>query len=98
KTDFSYRIEARVTDQSNREITGASTAIATRGNFVMNVEPDRYGYTAGQQANFRIQARDYDGKPIATKMRLELLDRERTKTLAGADGSTDAATGDGTIS
>ena len=103
KTDFSYRIEARVTDEGNREITGHSFAIATRGNFVVNVQPDRYVYTPGQQASFRIEARDYDGKPVATMMRLDLQtwngDDTKQRTVVGsASGSTDATSGTGAIS
>ena len=103
KTDFTYSIEARVTDESNREIAGSAHAIAARGNFIVNVEPDRYGYSPGQQANFKIQARDYDGKPVATPMHLELIewnwrDSKTRKIVGGADGTTDASTGDGTIS
>ena len=101
-TDYMYSIEARVTDEGNREITGSSQAVAVRGNFLLNIEPDRYGYQPGQQARFHIQARDYDGKPVATAVHLELIDRhwnepKKDKTLLTADGSTDAS-GEGTLS
>ena len=36
KQDFIYRIEARVTDQANREITGRGWVIATYGSFAVN--------------------------------------------------------------
>src|ERR1022692_3682503 len=36
KRDFVYRIEARVTDQANREITGRGWVIATYGSFAGN--------------------------------------------------------------
>ncbi len=102
KTDFVYSIEARVTDQGNREIAGHAFATATRGSFALNVEPDKYGYAVGQQATFRLQARDYDGQPIATKMKLELIewnwrDPKALKTLSSTEGVTDAATGDGHV-
>jgi hypothetical protein len=77
KTDFDYRIEARVTDEGNREISGSGHAIATRGSFVVNVEPDRFGYSPGQQAGFKLQARDYEGKPVGTAMHLDLLEWDR---------------------
>lgn len=71
--DMRYRIEARVTDQSNREITGASAVLATYGSFLVNVEPDQYVYAPGDRARFTVEARDYDSNPIQTAVRVDLL-------------------------
>ncbi len=102
RDDFSYRIEARVTDEGSREIAGSAAAIATRGSFVLNIEPDRYGYAPGQQARFHIQARDYEGNPVATRATVDLLqwnwrDTAKPARVATIDGTTDS-TGDGTVS
>jgi uncharacterized protein YfaS (alpha-2-macroglobulin family) len=99
KVDYAYRIEARVMDEGNREISGSAKAIATRGSFVMNIEPDRYGYAPGQRATFHIQARDYDGHPVATKARVDLLpwQRDNSNPLLTAQSNTDA-NGEGSVS
>ena len=64
--DYRYRIEARVTDQARREIAGTGWAIATYGNFMVNVEPRQYVFEPSATAELKISALDYDGKPIAT--------------------------------
>ena len=45
--DFRYRVEARVTDAGNREITGYASVIATYGSFLINVEPADYVVNPG---------------------------------------------------
>jgi alpha-2-macroglobulin len=40
--DQDYRIEARVTDAANREVSGHSTVLATYGSFRVSVEPTSY--------------------------------------------------------
>ncbi|MCZ6514848.1 MAG: MG2 domain-containing protein, partial [Acidobacteria bacterium] len=72
KWDMRYRIEARVRDEGNREIVGFRSVLATYGNFVLNVEPDRYVYEPGQAAGITIEARDYRSNPVETLVRVEL--------------------------
>ncbi|HVV44422.1 MAG TPA: MG2 domain-containing protein, partial [Bryobacteraceae bacterium] len=92
--DTLYRIEAGVTDAANREVSGTGWLVATYGSFAVNVAPDRYIYAPGQQGSFTIQARDYDNKPIHTRVHLELHRERRGKeqgaVLASADAETDA--------
>jgi hypothetical protein len=95
KSDYAYRIEARVTDQGKREITGKGHVVATYGSFVVNVTPDRYFYTPGSTGTFTAEARDYDNKPVRTRLHVELLrwdyrDRNRTETVASRDVETGA--------
>ena len=52
QADYLYRIEARVTDQANREITGRGWVVATYGSFVVNAAPERYFYAPGSTAAF----------------------------------------------
>jgi uncharacterized protein YfaS (alpha-2-macroglobulin family) len=73
KWDMRYRIEARVTDQSNREIAGFTAVPATYGSFMVNIRPEQYVYQAGDTARFLIEARDYDGKAIPTAVSVELF-------------------------
>jgi len=73
KWDFVYRIEARVTDKGNREITGRGWVVATYGSFALNVAPDRYFYVPGTAGSFKVQARDYDNRPVSAAVRVDLL-------------------------
>lgn len=73
KWDMRYRVEARVTDASNREIAGASAVLATYGSFLVNVQPDQYVYAPGEKARFTVEARDYESNPIQTAVRVDLL-------------------------
>ena len=95
KLDYRYRIEAAVTDAAGREISGTGYVIATYGNFVLNLEPDRYFYQPGATATIKVQARDYDNKPVMTRVHLELAewhfrDREKGEAKASTDVATSA--------
>ena len=72
KTDAIYRIEARVTDEGNREISGHGFALATYGNFYLTAQPTSYVYSQGSAAIINITAQDYDKRPVATVFRAEL--------------------------
>jgi uncharacterized protein YfaS (alpha-2-macroglobulin family) len=92
--DFLYRIEARVTDQGNREITGKGWIVATYGSFVLNVTPQRYFYAPGSKMTFTVESRDYDNKPVNARVHLELLRwNYRGQKREPAGGSADADTG-----
>src|SRR5581483_1597712 len=64
KNDLVYRIEARVTDQANREISGAGFTLATVGSYFIHVQPQQYVYQPGEQAQFNIETRDYEGNVV----------------------------------
>lgn len=99
--DVRYRIEARVTDEGNREISGASAFAATYGSFAVGISTDSYVYQVGKTTRATVQARDYDGHPVATPIHLDLLrwqpygSRQEVATMA--DATTDA-TGQGSAS
>jgi uncharacterized protein YfaS (alpha-2-macroglobulin family) len=97
KTDYRYRIEARVTDEGKREIVGRGALIATYGSFLVNARPDRYFYQPGARAAVTVEARDYDSKPVAARVHVELFRwvwraRQSSGTLVSA---TDVDTGTG---
>ena len=95
KSDYAFRMEARVTDQGKREITGKGWVVATYGSFLVRVTPDRYFYTPGSNGTFTVEARDYDNKPVRTRVHVELLrwdyrDRNHIETVASRDVDTGA--------
>ncbi|HEX3748819.1 MAG TPA: MG2 domain-containing protein [Bryobacteraceae bacterium] len=77
KEDYIYTIEAKVTDQANREISGKSWVVATYGSFAVNVTPDRYFYSPGSDAGFQVQSRNYDNQPVRATVHVELLQWDR---------------------
>ena len=103
--DLDYTVEAGVTDEANREITGRGGFLATYGTYRIHIEPASYSVRAGENANFNVNAADYDGKPVAAKVHLQLSYHRwssgKTVTTQGAftDVTTDArGTARGTIS
>jgi alpha-2-macroglobulin len=66
--DQDYRIEARVTDAGEREVSGHSTVLATYGTFRVTAEPTSYVFKTGDPVKVKVTAQDYDGKPIQTAM------------------------------
>lgn len=73
KWDMRYRVEARVTDESNREIAGFRAVLATYGSFLLNIQPEQYVYQPNETARFTVEARDYESNPIETSLRVELI-------------------------
>ncbi len=98
KIDYRYRVQAEVTDKAGRGISGSGSVIATYGSFVLNVTPDRYFFEPSTTASFKVEARDYDNKPVSTTpVHLELVTwdwRNRNKKgeiRSHADARTDAS-------
>jgi len=93
KYDYRYRVEARVTDAAKREISGRSGFLATYGSFALNVSPDRYFYSPGTSATFKIEARDYDNHPVSSRAHVELVrwnykEPEKSEWKAATDVTT----------
>lgn len=63
--DYSARIEARVTDASNREVSGHTLVHATYGPFLVASDVDRYVQKPGASAQVSARAIDYLGIPQA---------------------------------
>lgn len=72
--DIRYRIEARVTDDANREISGHNNAVATYGSFQVGISAESYVYQNGETIHATAVARDYDGKAVSAMFHVELLE------------------------
>jgi hypothetical protein len=103
KRDAKYRIEAHVTDASNREIAGGRSALVTYSTVVVILDTDRYLYRAGDPADITVHTLDYDSKPVSASVDLafyayagynaawQVVPRtESRKELATASVTTDA--------
>jgi alpha-2-macroglobulin len=93
--DQDYVVEAGVTDEANREITGRGRFLATYGSYRIHVEPVSYAVRIGQDASFNVTAVDYDNKPVRAKVHLQLSlsqwsrGETTTKELTATDVETD---------
>jgi len=64
-SDYSARIEARVTDASNREVSGHTFVHCTVGTYLISTQTDRYVEKPGAQSQVSARAVDYLGTPQA---------------------------------
>ena len=65
--DYSLRIEARVTDASNREVAGNTLAHATFGTFLVAASIDTYVARPGGTVTLSVRAVSYTGVPQAPR-------------------------------
>lgn len=77
--DYSYRLEAQVTDASRREMSGAASFIGTRGKNVADAYPERYLYYQGDAAKVRVKTADYAGKAVSEKVTLKFIEQKWEK-------------------
>lgn len=98
--DIRYRIEARVTDEGNREISGHNSVIATYGSFEAGITAESYVYQKGDIISATAVTKDYDGNPIHTPIHVELVkykyfwSNSENTTIESLDAQTGA---DGTV-
>ncbi|MDX6305119.1 MAG: alpha-2-macroglobulin [Blastocatellia bacterium] len=77
--DYSYRLEAQVTDASRREMQGSASFIGTRGKSVADAYPERYLYYQGDAARVKVKTADYSGKPVSEKVTLKFVEQKWQK-------------------
>lgn len=102
--DVDYRIEARVTDAANREVSGHTTVLATYGSFRVSVQPASYVYQSGQPVLVKVTAQDYENKPVQTRvhvavalMKWDSTTHQRSETPVTSNDGTTAMDGKTTI-
>ena len=77
--DYSYRLEASVTDASRREMQGQASFIGTRGKTVADAYPERYLYYQGDSAKIRVKTADYAGHPLQQAVTLKFIEQKYEK-------------------
>ncbi len=65
--DFQYRIEARVTDSSRREIIASDTVRVTRQRYYVYPRPERNIYRPKDKVTVNIKALDANEQPVVTE-------------------------------
>jgi uncharacterized protein YfaS (alpha-2-macroglobulin family) len=64
--EVQYRIEARVTDASRREITGSGSIRVTRQRYFVHADPEHYVVRPNQKATISFKAIDANDNPVRT--------------------------------
>ena len=84
--DYTYRLEAQVTDSARRVIDGKASFVGTRGTIVAYANPERYVYYQNESARIRISTADYEGHPVSTKVTLNFVEVNYQKIEKERDG------------
>jgi len=66
ETDFTYIIQAKVTDKSRREISSTKTVYVTRAQFYLNAKADKYMYKPDEKVTIEVRSNDFADKPVQT--------------------------------
>ncbi|HVF57107.1 MAG TPA: MG2 domain-containing protein [Pyrinomonadaceae bacterium] len=79
--DYTYTIEAQVTDASRRTMEGGTSFTGVRGNIVAYASPERYVYYQGDTAKILVTSNDREGRPVSTNVRLTFFERRWEKVM-----------------
>jgi len=63
--DYTFIVEAKVTDLSRREVSGSWGVKVVRASFSTIVQPDRWVYAPKDEANIVVTALDYENNGVA---------------------------------
>ncbi|HEY1403882.1 MAG TPA: MG2 domain-containing protein, partial [Pyrinomonadaceae bacterium] len=72
--DYTYRLEAQVTDASRRMMQSSAEFVGTRGSTVADATTDRYVYYQGDTAKILVRTRDYEGREVASNVTLTFVE------------------------
>ncbi|MDQ3907954.1 MAG: MG2 domain-containing protein, partial [Acidobacteriota bacterium] len=72
--DYTYRLEAQVTDAARREMSASGEFTGIRGTTVADAETEQYVYFQGDTAKILVHTRDYDGKPKPANVTLKFVE------------------------
>ncbi|MEO8033521.1 MAG: alpha-2-macroglobulin family protein, partial [Acidobacteriota bacterium] len=78
--DFQYRIEARVTDASRREITSTSRVRVTRAPYFADARPKHWLYRPGDAVEIEFRTVDANDQPVRATGPLKVI-REQWKEV-----------------
>ena len=84
--DYTYRLEAMVTDSSRRTMNASGSFVGVRGNIVARADADKFVYYAGDTAKVRVRTSDYEGKPVSTRVKLKFARRTWERVEVKEDG------------
>jgi uncharacterized protein YfaS (alpha-2-macroglobulin family) len=79
--DYTYRLDAQVTDPARRTMEGGTSFTGIRSNTVAYASPERYVYYQGDTARVNVTANDREGRPVRTRVRLTFSERRWEKVM-----------------
>ncbi|HEU4598019.1 MAG TPA: MG2 domain-containing protein [Pyrinomonadaceae bacterium] len=79
--DYNYRLDAQVTDAARRSMEGGTSFTGIRSNTVAHASPERYVYYQGDTAKVNVTARDREGRPVQTRVKLTFYERRWVKVM-----------------
>ncbi|HJQ40959.1 MAG TPA: MG2 domain-containing protein [Thermoanaerobaculia bacterium] len=86
QSDMKFRIEARVTDASRREVRGQGTVAVTKQRYTVLVQPEHYIHRPGDRVEIAIKAVDANEQPVQASGTIKVMRREwREKQRAYRD-------------
>jgi hypothetical protein len=73
--DYSYRLEAQVTDAARREMSATGQFTGVRASTVADAETERFVYYQGDNAKITVRTRDYEGRPKQARVQLKFVEQ-----------------------
>lgn len=74
--DYTYRLEATVTDSSRRQIDGKASFVGTRGSIVASAEVENIVVYEGDNARIKVRTANYEGRPVSSRVTLRFIERK----------------------
>lgn len=72
KYDARYNIRVNMVDESRRQVSGSGSLTATVGEYYLQMRADKYFYSPADQVRLDVTSKDYNGKPRAEKVDIEI--------------------------
>ena len=72
--DRTVSISATVVDLSRRSLEASGSALIAGGRFTLSIEADKTMYRPGGHPRVTVHARDYDDRPVSTRVRVRLIE------------------------
>lgn len=79
--DYRYRLQAEITDASRRTMDASASLVGVRSTVVAYASPERYVYSTGETARINVTARDREGRPVQTRVKLTFYERRWQKVV-----------------
>ncbi|HEY3451520.1 MAG TPA: MG2 domain-containing protein [Myxococcales bacterium] len=86
RQDFEYRIEARVTDSSRREVVGGDTVRVTRQRFYVHATPRHWLFRPQEKATVDFKALDANDQPVPAEGTVTVTREWWSETWVDASG------------
>ncbi len=79
--DYSYRLEAEVTDAARRSMSASTSFTGVRSNVVAYAYSDSYVLNQGETTRVQVRARDREGRPVQTRVKVTFFERRWQKVV-----------------